>query len=191
MRAVLLVGLLVMSLAAPGFAAANADLSYNLSVSGSTVSGTIGGVPVSGTVTSGACSSACTTTLYLGTSTVTFAQATLTCSAGCTIDSLKQLAGKPVASSAITSAIISTSTFPTHGAWVSAVAQLANRNRQALAQAGLTVGQVVSGAAKPGDPGASSHANGPDKGQADAHGGNAGGNGHGGGNGGGNGGGHR
>jgi hypothetical protein len=187
MRAVLLVGLLVMSLAAPGLAAANSDLSYNLSVSGA-----IGGVPVSGTVTSGACLSACTTTLYLGTSTVKFAQATLTCAAGCTIDSLTQLAGKPVASPAITAAAISTSTFPTHGAWVSAVAQLANSNRQALAQAGLTVGQVVSGAAKPGDPGVSSHGNSSEKSQADAHGANtSGGNGHGGGNGGGNGGGHR
>ncbi len=171
MRYLLSVTLVVLSLAIPGLASSSSDLPYSLSVSGSTVSGSIGGVPVTGTVTGGTCSTSCTVTLNIRGSTVKFAQATLTCSSRCTIDSLTRLAGKTITSAAITTTTISTGTFPTHGAWVSTVAQLANANRQQLADAGLTVGRVVSGAAGIEGPLASAgHAN-LDHGGGNGHGG--------------------
>jgi len=154
-----LVALLALSLVAPAFAAANSALPVTgFAVSGSgTVSGTgrLGGVP--GTITSTATSpSTGDWTMTVGG--VVFATGTYSCSGGCTytgavIGSKTTFSFGTLSSPAALSAATG---FTTHGGWVSTVGHWAAQHRAALANAGLTVGEVVAAAAHSG----SAHAGG-------------------------------
>lgn len=142
MRHTLLVTLLVMSLAAPGFASATAALPLSSTVNSSTgvVSGTstIGGVQ--GTITSSG------GTWSMTVDGVTFASGTYTCGGGgCTYTGT--VVGSPTTFSFTTNKTLGTITnatgFTTHGRWVSTVAKWANTHL-----AGRQIGDVVSSAAK-------------------------------------------
>lgn len=146
MRHTLLIAFLVFALAVPGFAAANAPLTFDLTFSNGKITGTFGGVQVQGTY-SGTSSS--------GTWTLTvdgkvFATGTYMCTnSGCKFTATS-LAGKATmfsfTSSSLTgnkSGSVTATQFPTHGAWVSAVAHWTDANIKAGER-----GKVVSEAAK-------------------------------------------
>jgi hypothetical protein len=169
MSRIALTAVLVLGLAASVFAAADSALSVSgFSVSGTGTlngTGTLGGV--SGTMTS----SGGNWTMTVGG--ITFASGTYSCSGGaCTYSGTVLGSTKTFGfTTASSPASITTATgFATHGAWVSTVAHWAGSHQAALKGAGMTPGDVVSGAAK--DP-ASAHGNGG--------GGGGGGEGHGGG----------
>ncbi len=149
MRHVLLAALLVVVIATPTTAAPSTTLT-TLPVKGSPSGGllngsiTLGGV--SGTITSTGSSSMGTWTMTVHG--LTFATGTYTCSGGaCTYTGT--LVGSTTTFSFSTGNLSAGATgFATHGAWVSGVAHWANENRAALAGVGVTVGDIVSGAAK-------------------------------------------
>ncbi len=149
MRHVFIVSLLVASLAVSG--AALAASSSTLPVTGTVTSTgtlsaskttTVGGV--SGTLTS----SGGNWTMTVGG--VTFASGTYSCSGGgCTYTGT--VVGSSTAFSFKTTAAGTTASatgFSTHGAWVSTVAHWAGAHQAALDAAGMTVGHIISGAAK-------------------------------------------
>ncbi len=143
MRHTLLVTLLVMSLAAPGFASATAALP----VSGFTVNSSTG--VVSGTGTFGGVQGTITTsgsTWSMTVDGVTFASGTFTCGGGgCTFTG--KVVGSSTTFSFTTNKSLGTITnatgFTTHGGWVSTVANWANKHLT-----GQQIGDVVSSAAK-------------------------------------------
>ncbi len=146
MRRVFFVALLVASLAVPGFAVANAALPFSQAVLTSGGSGTFGGVLV--TNVNG--------TLMIRGTSVVFGK--LTCSNGTCTGTIVGVSAAFTLTTVNSMPAVTSSAFPTHGAWVSAVAQWASAsdNRSALAAAGFTVGDIVSGAAKIEGPLASS-----------------------------------
>jgi hypothetical protein len=150
MRYVFALSLLAALLALPAltYAQSNSTLPISGTVtSNGTLSGTttttIGGV--TGTLTS----SGGTWTMTVGG--VLFASGTYSCSGGSCTYTGTIVGSKTTLSfttNKTTGTITSATGFSTHGAWVSAVAQWAGAHQGALTAAGLTVGQVVSGAAK-------------------------------------------
>lgn len=153
MRHLVLVAVLVASLGVPGLAGSSAPLPYSLTFSGTsssgTISGTFGGVPVSGTYSGG-----------IWTLTVfgkTFASGTYSCASTCTFTGTTA-AGKSLTFAFSSSSLTGTKTgnlflsqLPTHGAWVSTVAQWANANLskdqrgQGVSAAARIEGSQVSG----------------------------------------------
>lgn len=140
----LLVVVLVMALVLPAAAAKPTyALVYNLTFSGGTITGTIGGVPVSGTYGGG--------TWTLTIDGKTFASGTYTCNGTCTFTGTT-IAGKSLSFSFTTPATSSapsgtasgqlTDAFGNHGGWVSAVATWASANLT-----GVRRGQIISAAA--------------------------------------------
>lgn len=142
--------LLASTLAVPAWAQSSAALPYTLTVagttSGGTLTGTLGGVQVRGTYANGAWT--------LTVQGQTFASGSYTCSTACTFTGVTVI-GRTVsfttstvplgtASTTVTLAgSFTSSQFPTHGAWVSAVAQWANTHLT-----GAAIGHVVSEAAR-------------------------------------------
>lgn len=158
MRYLALALLAVVGFAGPLWAGTNAPLPYSLTLTGTaskgTITGTLGGVQVQGTYQNG--------TWTVAVQGQTFATGSYTCTTGCTFTGTT-LIGKSVSFSTSTALLGTTSArvtltgsfassqFPTHGAWVSAVAQWANAHLE-----GAQVGKVVSEAAKIEGPEASS-----------------------------------
>lgn len=183
MGRIAVVALLVLNFTAPVMAAANSALP----VSGFTVSskgtlsgpGTVGGV--SGTLTSTAQTSTAGT-WSMSVRGVPFAGGTYSCSGGGCTYTGTVVGSKTTFSFTTTSSTSSVSRatgFKTHGGWVSTVGHWAGANRGALAAAGLSVGDVVSGAAHGGHTQGNSsgaaanvaNGNGGKGGAGDAHGG--------------------
>ena len=134
MRRVILVSLLVADLASPGFTAASAALPVTTSPpSFGGVAGTSGS-----TVTS--------TSVVIKLGSVTFAN--LSCSGSTCTGTVAGVSGTFTLSTVNGMTVLTSSAFPNHGAWVSAVARWASDNRTVLAAAGFTVGDIVSGAAR-------------------------------------------
>ncbi len=144
MRQCRLIILLLASFALPALAASSAALPYNLTFSSGAISRTFGGLTVTGTYT-GATAGNWTLTV----SGQVFATGTYACSgSACTFTGT--LAGKSVAFTVPLSSLsgsktgtLTISAFPTHGAWVSAVAQWANTHLS-----GADRGKVISAAAR-------------------------------------------
>ncbi len=134
MRRDTLAALLVAGLASPGFAAASAALPITTSPP------SLGGV----TGTGGSTVMSSSVVIKLGS--VTFAN--LTCSGSTCTGTVAGVSGTFTLSTVNGMTVITSSSFPTHGAWVSAVATWARDNRTALAAVGFTVGNIVSGAAR-------------------------------------------
>lgn len=151
---------LVFALVVPGFAAASAALPFDVRLStplgslpstvGVKAGSTFGGVPVTGTV-SGTTTSG---SLSLFADGRLFASGTYTCNSACTFSGT--IAGKTVtgmtlsasrsgftASAFTVSGKAFSSTFPNHGAWVSAVSNWASANLSSLQH-----GRIVSAAAR-------------------------------------------
>lgn len=148
MRHLFVIGLLVAAVAVP--AVALAQSSSTLPVSGTlTAAGTLGGTATIGGVTGKVTSSGGMWTMTVGG--VTFASGTYSCSAG-SCSYTGTIVGSKTAFNFTTNsksgAIANATGFSTHGAWVSAVSHWAGAHQGALAAAGLSVGQIVSGAAK-------------------------------------------
>lgn len=149
MRHLLLAAVLAASFA-PGVAraASSSALPYTLvsppaSVSASAFPASLGGV--TGTIT--------TTSLGTWTMTVrgqTFASGTYTCSGGACTFTGTTLLGASMTFTMASAAGALSGLFPTHGAWVSAVAHWANTHLS-----GQQIGQVVSEAARIEGPAAS------------------------------------
>jgi len=148
MRYAFVVGLLAASLATPTVTLAQSG--SNLPISGTVASnGTLSGTTTIGGVTGTLTSSGGTWTMTVRG--MLFASGTYSCSGGsCTytgaiVGSKRTLS---FMTKSTTGAITNASGFPTHGAWVSAVAHWGGAHHAALAASGLAVGHVVSGAAK-------------------------------------------
>ncbi|GEM_PF-5990778 len=178
MRSALLSTVLIVALAAPGLAAstaANANVSYQFGPGSPPGTLTLGGV--TGTLS---WSGSNWTMTVAGQ---TFAKGTYDSGTGVfTVTSMPGLSSCLSSCTATTSALTLTGqlAFTTHGAWVSAVANWANSHPGALQTAGLTVGDIVSAAAKDSPHGAA-QANG--KAGSQVSGGHGGGGDHGGGHG--------
>ncbi len=145
MRQCRLIIVLVASFALPALAASSAALPYSLTFSSGVISGsTFGGLTVTGTNT-GTTSGHWT----LSVSGQVFGTGTYACSGStCTFTGI--LAGKSVTFtlplsnlSGSKTGTLTISAFPTHGAWVSAVAQWANAHLS-----GADRGKVISAAAR-------------------------------------------
>ena len=164
MRYGILVVSIVLAFSVSGFAASSAAVAYDLSLSApltsissqsKVVSGsTFGGVPVTGTVQGTTTSG----TLNLFADGKSFATGTYTCSSGgCTftgtvagksvsgmkLGTASSFTGKTPSTATTAMGKVTSSAFPNHGAWVSAVSNWANANL-----ADSRRGQIVSSAAK-------------------------------------------
>ncbi len=154
---------IVLAFSVSGFAASSGALPYDLSLSAPLTSissqskvvtgSTFGGVPVTGTVKGTTTSG----TLNLFADGKPFVTGTYSCSSGCTFSGT--IAGKTVSGISLSTASsfngktpstattamgkATSSAFPNHGAWVSAVSNWANTNLT-----GTQRGQIVSSAAK-------------------------------------------
>jgi hypothetical protein len=156
MRRVILVALLVAGLASPGFAAASAALP--ITTSPPSLGGVVG--------TGGSTVMSSSVVIKLGS--VTFAN--LTCSGSTCTGTVAGVSGTFTVSTVNGMTVITSSSFPTHGAWVSTVANWASDHRTALAAAGFTVGNIVSGAARIEGPLASANRIPNQSGQGEGHG---------------------
>jgi hypothetical protein len=149
MRYFFMVGLLLaVSVTVP--AVVLAQSTSTLPVSGTmTSTGTLSGTTTIGGVTGTMTSSGGNWTMTVGGAT--FASGTYSCSGGsCTYNGA--IVGSSTSFSfttnSTTGAISGATGFSSHGAWVSDVAHWAGAHQASLAAAGMSVGQVVSGAAK-------------------------------------------
>ncbi len=133
-RYLIIVFLLVGGLAAPGSAAASAALP----VTPSPLS--FGGVVGTG-------GSVSSTSVVIRVGSLTFAD--ISCSGSTCTGTVAGIPNVTLTRTVSTSGAVtfSSSTFPTHGAWVKAVADWVVDNRSAL-PAGVTVGKIVSQAAR-------------------------------------------
>jgi hypothetical protein len=134
MRRLTLVTLLILSLAVPGYAASSAGLPVT------STPPSFGGV----VGTSGSNVSSTSVVIKLGS--LTFVS--LSCSGTTCTGTVAGMNVTLTGALTSTGGSLTSRTFPTHGAWVSAVTEWATANRSQLSSTDMTVGQIVSQAAR-------------------------------------------